>query len=301
MKEHSFSIYNAYTTGDNDHYVWKLVLIAGFGLLLLLANDFAASADFPAASLFSRFIRTSTARAALLDAQGLYEMAREGQSEGALRFVAAYADRVGRWGPAPGDTIIFDPYLPWRYRGANAVIDDPRAECHDQGLGGPHLDIGGCIAIHETVENQVRFGRAMFATRAADGTSQPRPTFDDILATYIEEVGHSWQEYYYETEGLGAGERTRATSAAAAHQEMRGREYQIKTYILNLDGKLLWLSEQMRAVLLAEICRTHAAPAGSIVPPFGPPPGWPVPEAWPTSAPPTGTVRAYCRYMDERI
>src|SRR5690606_39726065 len=74
-------------------------------------------------------------------------------------------------------------------------------------------------------ERHVRFGRALFMNDCGTNAPVPRASVDDVLATYIEEMGHSWQEYYYETEGRGEGPRTRQTLRSEEHtSELQSRE-----------------------------------------------------------------------------
>ncbi|MBN1966098.1 MAG: hypothetical protein JW910_15720, partial [Anaerolineae bacterium] len=121
-------------------------------------------------------------------------------------------------------------------------------------------------------------------------------TFDDVLSTYIEEVGHSWQEYLYETDGLGSGPRTRPTGYYEAMHFAPGSEYQVKLYILNLDGTVLHLSAEERARFVDAICEAdgYANPVGREVPAYGAPTGWPNPEGWPTVAPTEAEHAALC-------
>ncbi len=117
-----------------------------------------------------------------------------------------------------------------------------------------------------------------------------------MLSTYIEEVGHSWQEYLYETEGRGSGERTRVTSYSTGLRLGPGWEYQIKIYLLTLDGTLLKLSTDERAILMDSICQAdgYANPTYHDIPPYGPPPGWPAPEAWPTTKLSDSDLQLFC-------
>ena len=125
-----------------------------------------------------------------------------------------------------------------------------------------------------------------------DGTYDARDV-DDILSVYIEEVGHSWQEYCYETEGQCRGERTRQTSWGEGQMRVAGWEYQVKMYLLSLDGDLLDLSEAERVELVAAICEGYANPRFSVVT-SSPPPGWVNPEGWPTSPPTSEEIDALC-------
>jgi hypothetical protein len=130
----------------------------------------------------------------------------------------------------------------------------------------------------------------------ADGSSAPRPAFDDLLAIYLEEVGHSWQEYLHETDGLGRGARTRQTSWEDGLYRLNGWEYQVKRYILSLDGNLLALSQEERERLYADMCAGdgYANPLGRSVSAYGAPSGWPNPQGWPTAAPTLEAFQAFC-------
>jgi hypothetical protein len=149
-----------------------------------------------------------------------------------------------------------------------------------------------CHALFLAQERQVRFGPSLFTNPVDGGSAVLRPAFGDLLSTYIEETGHSWQEYQYETNGSGGARRstTRAESDRWAH----GKEYQIKSYILYLDGKLITLSDEQRANLRDAICLSYANPMGYEVPAYGAPTGWPYAEGWPTSAPTPEAFQAFC-------
>jgi hypothetical protein len=100
----------------------------------------------------------------------------------------------------------------------------------------------------------VRFGFFTFANEKVNGVTVPRPV-DDMLSVYIEEVGHSWQEYLFETEGRGSGERTRLISAFESQYWGPGWEYQVKRYILSLNSTWLSLSRAERREIKASICK----------------------------------------------
>lgn len=238
------------------------------------------------------------------DTQSLYEMMQRGDGDAALQVVAARADVLGGWGPAPGDAIVYDPDLPRLARGGTPIVDEPPLECTDARF---ERDRDACIRDFLVEEQQVLFGPSMFSNPEKKGVTAPRPVFDDLLSTYIEEVGHSWQEYLYETEGRGYGERTQLITQEEAQRGARGREYQVKRYILSLDGNLLALSDQQRHDLQAAICDDagYANPAwnpllpypanqGHSVPSYGPPPGWPNPDGWPVTTPTVDELHRFC-------
>jgi hypothetical protein len=147
-----------------------------------------------------------------------------------------------------------------------------------------------------TKQALVRFGASMFYEPQPDGSTLPRPTFDDVLSTYIEEVGHSWQEYLFETDGQGNGPRTHLTRWDEAIRWSHGWEYQIKMYILSLDGTVLVLSDLERERLTANICDdgAYANPSGHDVPAYGAPAGWPNPDGWPVAAPTPEMFETFC-------
>ena len=153
-----------------------------------------------------------------------------------------------------------------------------------------------CLIDYSLKENWVRLGRAMFVTSVEDGTPAPQPVFDDLLATYIEEVGHSWQEYLYETDGLGSGPRLHPTAWEDGNFYQIGWEYQIKRYVLSLDGDLLSLSDAARARLIGDICDAdgYANPSRGHIPVYGAPAGWPHADHWPTVAPAPGELQSFC-------
>ncbi len=224
------------------------------------------------------------------DLLSLADLVRNGQGEVALQQVAEFAQQLGGWMPAPGDELVFDPYMSRKVRGSSLDYDE-LPDCADPQVS---PDEAACIRQFRTLERQVRFGRSLFTTPAEDGTDQPRPAFDDLLSTYIEEVGHSWQEYLYETNGQGSGARTRQTSKAESERWAAGREYQIKRYILSLDGTLFTLSDEQRDTLRTQICEGYANPLGHNVPLYRAPQGWPNPEGWPTTTPTIEELQAFC-------
>lgn len=237
-------------------------------------------------------LSTSPVRAVRPDVYTLYDMVQHGNGVEALEILRAEAEAVGGWQPAPGDRVVYDAKIPWWTRAEVSTADMPPGECAIPKLSENSL----CSAYNPAQEPLVRFGESTFANRSEDGAAEPRPVFDDLLATYVEEVGHSWQEYLYETEGRGYGERTRPTTWEAAMKSIPGREYQVKRYILNLDGTLLELSAQERGLLLAAICDPdgYANPVGQNVPTYGAPSGWPHPEKWPVTAPTKDELSAVC-------
>lgn len=217
-------------------------------------------------------------------------MIANNQEQAALEIVIRTAREVGGWGPAPGDDVVFDPYMSRQVRGAVWDFDE-MPDCHDPKVS---PDPQACLAQFVALERQVRFGPSLFTTPQADGSVAPRPIFDDLLSTYIEEVGHSWQEYQYEMQGSGSGLRQRPTTLAESQRWAAGREYQIKRYILSLDGDLLALSEEQRGALMAAICDGYANPLGHEVPVFGAPAGWPKPAGWLVANPTADELGAFC-------
>jgi hypothetical protein len=237
--------------------------------------------------------RHAPARAMGEDANALYQMVINGQTDEALQAVIDEAWSRGGWQAAPGDLVVYDPYLPPWVGGAIWVIDQPPFECSDAKL---RLMIAECQINFAAKENRVRIGRSMFVKDLPDGSSAPRLATDDIVATYLEEVGHSWQEYLYETEGVGSGARTRQTSWEYGTQNMHGWEYQIKRYILSLNGAQLALSGEVQARLRMDICGAdgYANPVGRNIPAYGPPPGWPNAQGWPMAAPTPEEYAVFC-------
>ncbi|MBN1200538.1 MAG: hypothetical protein JXJ20_01660 [Anaerolineae bacterium] len=249
------------------------------GLLLVICLSFSQGWDMQSAAAAGPTVTS------------LVDLAHDGQGDLALQQVAAAAIEHGGWGPAPGDEIVFDRFMARNVRGAVQDYDELPIDCADPQVS---VDEQECIEHFQAFEHQVRFGPALFATWQADGTAVPRPAFDDLLSTFIEESGHSWQEYLYETGGLAQGPRTRQTTKADSEQMGPGREYQVKRYILSLDGTWLSLSDQQRDALHGAICGGYADPRGQAVPSYGPPPGWPNPSGWPTDAPSSEDLAVFC-------
>ena len=226
------------------------------------------------------------------DMNAVIELVNDNRAVNALHLVADEAISRGGWGPAPGDEVIYDASMPWWVRGEVLTADLPPAECAI-----PRFSQSDCCNMpSEAHERQIRFGHALFVNTNVEGEVRARPQFDDVLSTYIEEVGHSWQEYLYETGGLGSGPRTILTTWEEAIRWIPGREYQIKRYLLELDGDNLDLSAEERALLLACICDHdgYANPLGRDVPPYGPPAGWPHASKWPTHTPSAAELQAFC-------
>ncbi|MBN1680704.1 MAG: hypothetical protein JW966_10455 [Anaerolineae bacterium] len=242
-----------------------------------------------------RFVMTSrTAAAAGDEARSVFEMVRQGDGQAAVALVADIALARGGWAPAPGDTVAFDANLAWNIRGEVMVRDRVPSECDNPRLARTMGDVCGMDLVSK--QSLVRFGATMFSDPQPDGSMAARPTFDDVLSTYIEEVGHSWQEYQFETEGLGDGPRTHLTGWEEVSAMRAGWEYQIKRYILSLDGTLLTLSELERGRLLGNICDEdgYANPLGHQVMPYGAPANWPNPEGWPVTDPTLEEWQALC-------
>ena len=73
-----------------------------------------------------------------------------------------------------------------------------------------------------------------------------------------------------------------------------GWEYQVKRYILSLDGSWLSLSAAERQELKSSVCDGYANPRYRPVPEYSAPPLWPNPAGWPTTAPTASELRAFC-------
>ncbi|KAB2856621.1 MAG: hypothetical protein F9K46_13990 [Anaerolineae bacterium] len=231
-------------------------------------------------------------RAEVPTPEELFEMAQAGHGDEALQLLAQLAFEMGTWGPAPNDKVVYDRFLPDYLRGVVQDFDELPIDCSNVKYS---VDSAECLSAFSAIERQVRFGYLLFADPTANGQVIPRPRTDDILATYIEEVGHSWQEYLYETDGRGSGERLHMTTLAESRRWAAGREYQIKLYILNLDGSFLHLSSQQYQHLLEQICNGYANPVNAEVPPYGAPIGWPNPAVWPTGNPPQDFLDNLCK------
>ena len=139
----------------------------------------------------------------------------------------------------------------------------------------------------------MRFGQYTFVDRDRYGGVLVPREVDDMLSVYIEEVGHSWQEYCFETEGRCQGERSRLTTWGDGLMRVAGWEYQVKMYILSLDDNLLNLSQTERDELTSAICEGYANPRFAIIDASAPP-DWPAPEGWPTVRPTTQEFQAFC-------
>jgi hypothetical protein len=235
-----------------------------------------------------------SAEAAAPDQDNLYQLAMTGQGSAAVQQVANAAREWGNWQPAPGNKVVFDSSLAWNVRGEVMIRDLVPEECQVPKMA--RMMAEDCATDLVTKQDLVRFGKSMFYERQPDGSTLPRPVFDDVLSTYIEEVGHSWQEYLFETEGRGSGARTHLTRWDEAARWGHGWEYQIKMYILNLDGTLLNLSDLEYGRLKANICDAdgYANPLGRDIPTFGAPAGWPQPESWPVAAPTPEQFETFC-------
>jgi hypothetical protein len=259
-----------------------IMLVTVYPVTRLFAQPDTAKASGPAAMNEQDILR-------------FYEMAQEGRGQEALNEVASNAQELGAWAAAPGDAVVFDPYMMRQVRGAVIDYDDVPEACnatHRGRIETTNADM--CINEFRTKEAQVRFGMSFFSTPTDDGLIIRTP--DDVLATYIEETGHSWQEYAFETEGRYDGNRSRQTSMSDSLQWGAGREYQIKVYILSLDGDYITLSEGQRTTLLQQMCNGdgYANPLGKDVPAYGAPPNWPNPDAWPVEAPSLSEHMEFC-------
>ncbi len=246
-------------------------------------------------AVLSAFVPGDAAQVAALgpDATELFEQVQNGRADAALQAVVDTALALGHWGPAPGDQVAFDAGLACNVRGAVLVPDTAPFECSDRKLS---RGMDACERDFTAGQNLVRFGPSLFSTVMPDGSRVARPVFDDLLSTYIEETGHSWQEYLHETEGLGTGERIHPTTWEETLRYQHGWEYQVKAYILSLDGSLIHLSSEERHELYVVICDDsgYANPMGYAMPTYGPPPDWPHPQGWPVSAPTAEEFAAFC-------
>jgi hypothetical protein len=268
----------------NGHaQVWRYRSLVGIAVMMAMGVGLY---------LFHLTAQTTRATSVNSDPALLYELVANGQGDEALQQLAALAVARGGWGPAPGDGAVFAPAM--RLAVASTVaIDMPPEDCAVLDPTAPQSP--DCMRDFQRDQNLLRFGPATFETTRRDGTFAPRATVDDILSVYIEEVGHSWQEYCYETEGRCQGERTRLTTWSEGKQRAAGWEYQIKMYILSLDGTRLELSDGERGVLTTAICSRYADPRYTVVSVYGPPPGWPNPAGWPTAAPTEEEFQAFCQ------
>ena len=260
----------------------RIVQLIIFMVLLIIANPFDfgnQSAQAVGPGLES------------LDVTYLVDLTQQGSGQQAVETVSSVAVTAGNWGPAPGDQIVFDPYMRRAIRGAVLDYDEVPESCFDpRGAADPQM----CVNAFHSTEVAVRFGPSFFTTPTEEGHIIRTP--DDVMSTFIEESGHSWQEYAFETDGKMSGERIRETTIEDAHFWKKGREYQVKMYILNLDGEYLDLSDSQRTALLNAICGSdgYANPLGVEVPGYGPPPEWPAPDQWPTAAPRLSDHMDFC-------
>lgn len=240
-------------------------------------------------ALYSLMFAVQSVQATAPDMATVFDLVQAGQGDAAVALLEQSARELGFSGPAPGDTVVYKANLKRDRRGGTLDFDQvPMDICQRSPLGTEE-----CIAAFRTQEQQVWLGPTTFVNPTENG-EVARPVFGDVLSTYIEETGHSWQEYLYETEGRGTGSRTRQTTSAESERWVMGREYQIKAYILFLDGKVIELSDQQRDALTYSICEGYANPLNAEVPPYGAPAGWPHAEGWPTAAPTATEFAAFC-------
>ena len=68
----------------------------------------------------------------------------------------------------------------------------------------------------------------------------------------------------------------------------------IKEMVLEGKADLLNLSDAQRNALTSAICTGYANPIGREVPSYGPPQGWPHPEAWTTQNPSLDELTTFC-------
>lgn len=218
-------------------------------------------------------------------------MAQNGNGQTAIMQVSEVAFAIGHWGPAPNDTLVYDPMMSRQVRGAVIDFDELPTACTGDNAK-MTFDAEECANEFWAKEPTVCFGRSFFTTPQDDGSVIIR-TADDLLTTFIEETGHSWQEYLFETNGRG-GERTHLTTLEDSRYWAAGREYQVKRYILSLDGSLLNLSDEQRTNLKSQICIGYANPIGAEVPAYGAPTDWPNPDGWPTINPTLDELTNFC-------
>lgn len=229
----------------------------------------------------------------------LCAMIHDGQGQAALGMVAQQADLLGGWTPAPDNQIVYVDGMARGLRASVPIIDVPQAECGCPDALCRRLSDGleSCTIDFSDGQDEIRFGRWFFENPTPGGGAEPRPGLDDLLATYIEEAAHSWQEYYFETGGTVQGARTHLTLYEEAYRYQRGWEYQAQAYVLNLErAGVLALSDFERGVLQGNICdpEGRAHPYSGAIMPYGPPPGWLLPEVWPLAAPTPDEWTALC-------
>ena len=269
------------TKFSNDHLqsLWKVIVII---TVLTIISDVLDNNQVSAAG--PSFANMNVSR--------LVDMADNGSGQAALEEVGNLAYGIGNFAPAPGDHIEYDPMMLSWIRGAVVDYDELPEACTSSD---PRMtfDSDACAEEFWATESAVRFGPSFFTTPLEDGSVELREA-DDILATFIEETGHSWQEFQFETNGEGE-ERVRRTTLEDSLYWSAGREYQIKRYILNLDGDILNLSDKQRDNLTAQICNGYANPIGAEVPSYGAPTDWPNPEAWPVSNPSLDDILDLCQ------
>lgn len=227
-----------------------------------------------------------------INVEDLVNMVEQGDGQTAVAKIGEVAYTLGHFAPAPNDTVVFDPFMSRQIRGAVIDFDELPSACVGSKNAKVSADKETCSNEFWAQEPTVRFGRSFFTTRQDDGTVVIRSA-DDILATFIEETGHSWQEYLYETNGRG-GQRILVTTMVESERWAAGREYQVKRYILSLDGRLINLSDEQRTNLKAQICVGYASPIGAEVPTYGAPADWPNPEGWPTTNPTLDELLDFC-------
>lgn len=261
-----------------------------------LSRRTVLSAQCLLAAILCASLAITSARQALaaeFDPVELYDMAHNGYGVDALDLVTSVAWERGHWQAAPGYSVVFDSSLGRLTRGVVQIVDTAPAECSVPRLRRIITECANDPA-KQPYDHKVRFGEALFATPRADGSSAPRGAADDMLSTYIEEVGHSWQEYLFETDGTG--QQVRQTRYEDGLYWKTGWEYQVKRYILSLDGSLLDLSDEERQTLWQDVCRPdgYANPLGHAVPASGPPPEWPHPAEWPQTTPSPQELAAFC-------
>lgn len=230
-----------------------------------------------------------------VNVEELVNMVEQGDGQTAVAQISEVAYALGHFAPAPNDTVVFDSFMSRQIRGAVIDFDELPSACTGSKNAKVGIDRETCANEFWAQEPTVRFGRSFFTTPQEDGSFAIRSA-DDILATFIEETGHSWQEYLYETNGRG-GQRIQVTTIVESERWAAGREYQVKRYILSLDGSLINLSDEQRTVLKSQICLGYASPIGAEVPAYGAPADWPNPEGWPTTNPTLDELTSFCGDM----
>ena len=279
--------------------VLVVVLMASFATVgpLTMSQGSVSSEMRPEAADLPDFLRlpeTGTRQyveAQQLDGLALQRLVLPDQGDTAVQMLADLASQRGGWGPAPGDIVVYDPLMAHFKRASTVGVDLPPNDCDSPDPSTSRNP--DCGHDFQYQQNLVRFGQYTFVDRDRYGGVLVPREVDDMLSVYIEEVGHSWQEYCFETEGRCQGERSRLTTWGDGLMRVAGWEYQVKMYILSLDDNLLNLSQTERDELTSAICEGYANPRFAIIDASAPP-DWPAPEGWPTVRPTTQEFQAFC-------